>query len=53
MADRFHTTSAQFQRWGGSPSALGSEEDVAEMLDGLAARYGLRGYLLINVPSET
>ncbi|OJV00291.1 MAG: LuxR family transcriptional regulator [Shinella sp. 65-6] len=55
MADRFHTTSsAQFQsRWGGALSTMGSEEDVAEMLDGIAARYGFRGYLLINVPSET
>jgi LuxR family quorum sensing-dependent transcriptional regulator len=53
MADRFHTTSAQFQRWGTDPSALGSEDDVAETLDGLVKRYGLRGYLLINVPSET
>ncbi|WLR93418.1 helix-turn-helix transcriptional regulator [Shinella zoogloeoides] len=51
MADRFHTTSAQFQnRWG---SALGSEDDVAETLDGIVRRYGFRGYLLINVPSET
>ena len=53
MADRFHTTSAQFQRWGTDPSALGTEDDVAETLDGLVKRYGLRGYLLINVPSET
>jgi LuxR family quorum sensing-dependent transcriptional regulator len=54
MADRFHTTSAQFRhRWDVSPSALGSEEDVAETLDGLAKHYGFRSYLLINVPSET
>lgn len=53
MADRFHTTSAQFQQWGTDPSALGSQDDVAQKLDGLVKRYGLRGYLLINVPSET
>ncbi|MGD9478238.1 helix-turn-helix transcriptional regulator [Shinella sp. G-2] len=54
MADRFHTTSAHFQnRWGSGLSALGSEESVAEKLDLIVKRYGLRGYLLINVPSET
>ena len=54
MADRFHTTSAQSQtRWGRSLPALGSQDDVTETLDGLAKRFGLRGYLLINVPSET
>lgn len=53
MADRFHTASAQFQRWGANPLALGSQEDVEEMLGGIVRRYGLRGYLLINVPSET
>ncbi|WP_411033217.1 helix-turn-helix transcriptional regulator [Shinella sp. BYT-45] len=54
MADRFHTTSAKFQnRWGTGLSALGSEEDVAETLDDIVKRYGFRGYLLINVPSET
>lgn len=54
MADRLHTTSAQFQtRWGRGLPALGSQDDVAEKLDGLAKHFGLRGYLLINVPSET
>ena len=54
MADRFHTTSAQSQaRWGRGTSAPVSRDDVVETLDGLARRYGLRGYLLINVPSET
>jgi LuxR family quorum sensing-dependent transcriptional regulator len=54
MADRFHTASAQFRhRWDSGPEALGSQEDVAETLDGLVRHYGFRGYLLINVPSET
>lgn len=54
MADRIHTTSIPFRhRWDLGPSTLGSEEDVAEKLDGLVKHYGLRGYLLINVPSET
>lgn len=54
MADRFHTTSAQFQhRWGTTPSTLGSEEDVVEVLNGIVKRFGLRSYLLINIPSET
>ncbi|MCR6499240.1 LuxR family transcriptional regulator [Shinella sp. CPCC 101442] len=54
MVDRFHTTSAQSQtRWGRGLSAMGSQDDITETLDGLAKRYGLRGYLLINVPSET
>nr|WP_314093519.1 LuxR family transcriptional regulator [uncultured Shinella sp.] len=54
MADRFHTISAQSQtRWGRAPLAMGSQDDVAEKLEGLARRFGLRGYLLINVPSET
>ena len=54
MADRFHTTSAQSQlRWSRGASGPVSRGDVVETLDGLARRYGLRGYLLINVPSET
>lgn len=54
MADRIHTTSAQFRRqWGQDPLVGNSEEDVAETLNGLVKRYGLRGYLLINVPTET
>ena len=52
MADRFHTTSARFDnRWGAS--LQGSEDDVVETLDGIVRRHGFRGYLLINVPSET
>lgn len=54
MADRIHTTSAQFRRqWGQDPLVGNSEEDVAETLNGLVKRFGLRGYLLINVPTET
>ena len=54
MADRLHTTSAQSQaRWARGSSATVSRDDVVETLDGVARRYGLRGYLLINVPSET
>ncbi len=51
MADRFHTTSAQFPRWGSGVPA--SEDDIVESLDDIARRYGFHGYLLINVPSET
>ncbi len=51
MADRFHTISAQFPRWGSGATA--SQDDVVEMLDGIVRRYGFRGYLLINIPSET
>lgn len=54
MADRFHTASARFQNnWGSGHSASESEEGVAETLDGIVRRHGFRGYLLINVPSET
>lgn len=54
MADRFHTTSARPQhRWAREPSSPGSEDDVAEILNGLVERYSFRGYLLLNVPSET
>ncbi|CAK7254882.1 MULTISPECIES: LuxR family transcriptional regulator [unclassified Shinella] len=54
MADRFHTASARFRhRRDPDPATLGSQEDVAETLDSLTKHYGLRGYLLINVPSET
>lgn len=54
MADRIHTTSAQLRnRWGSAPAALGSEDSVVEKLEETVKRYGMRGYLLINVPSET
>lgn len=54
MVDRFHTESAKFQQGlGFNPSALGSESDVAHMLTSVASNHGLRGYLLMNVPSET
>lgn len=54
MADRFQTASLQLEhRRDLCPSELGSEEDVAETLNGLVKHYGLRGYILINVPSET
>jgi DNA-binding CsgD family transcriptional regulator len=52
MADRFHTTSARFPNaWGADTS--GSQDDIVEALDGIVRRHGFRGYLLINVPSET
>ena len=53
MADRFYTASAQSRGWGASPVVPGTEDDIAETLGGLAARFGFRGYLLITVPSET
>ena len=54
MADRYHTTSAQFPKiWGSGVTTPDSEDDVIETLDGIVRRYGFRGYLLINVPSET
>jgi DNA-binding CsgD family transcriptional regulator len=54
MADRLHSTSIPFRhRLDIGPSSLSSEEDVTEKLNALVKRYGLRGYLLINVPSET
>lgn len=52
MADRLYTASARVpDRWGSG--AWRSEDDVVEMLDGIVRRHGFRGYLLINVPSET
>ena len=52
MADRLHTTSQFRHRRELAPAPVNSEEDVAGTLDGLVKHYGLRGYLLINVPSE-
>ena len=52
MADRFHTTSARFPKAWDSNDAC-SEDEIVETLDGIARRHGFRGYLLINVPSET
>jgi LuxR family quorum sensing-dependent transcriptional regulator len=54
MADRLHTTNVHNPNaWDCQLSAIESEQDAADWLAAIAERYGLNGYLLITVPSET
>lgn len=54
MVDRLQTASVRSRfPWDCGPPGLESREDVVAMLSRLAERYGLNGYLLINVPADT